>query len=158
MNKHLYENSSEKEIIKINNDKNKLNDGKNTEKKLKEILNVRDSSEKKKPLNKKRDNENILYNVLFVKYDKNVNEKSFFESTMVISDYLYHSVFNGKQAKMQIRRKDKKYFFIEGENDIDDEHLDNLKEICANGEFKDLQLSFAQKDIYKKQKGLVIIK
>ena len=120
----------------------------------KRILDLKDNSEKKKSRNQKRDYDKFYYKALLLKYDPNIKEKEFLESTIVISEYV---IDNNTKLVLQFRRRDKKYFFIEGLNEFDDELLDQIKEIYGNEE-KVFKISFPKKEVYKKQKGFVILK
>ena len=126
---------------------------KEKEKELKRLLDLKDNNEKKSR-NQKRDYEKFYYNALSLKYDPTVREKEFLESTIAISEYL---VDNNIKLELQFRRRDKKYFFVESVNEFDDELLNQIKEIYGDEE-KVFKVSFPKKDVYKKQKGFVILK
>lgn len=127
---------------------------KEKENEIKRLLDLKDNTEKKKSRNQKRDYERFYYKALLLKYDSAVKEKEFLDSTIAISEYLND---NNTKLELQFRRRDKKYFFVESGDEFDDEVLNQIKEIYGNEE-KVFKVSFPKKDVYKKQKGFVILK
>ena len=109
-------------------------------------------SEKKQKNN--RDYENYNYKVLFLKYDYKISEKNFVESTITITEHIK----NSNQLKYLIRRKEKKYFFIESMKEINDDVVDEIKEIYAQAEMENLKVGFANIKNYKKYQEYVIAK
>ena len=78
------------------------------------------------------------------------------ESTRAISEYLIDIC--GDKSKVMIRRKDKKFFYIEMAKEIGDEEINLITEIFAQGEGKGLLVTYANKKIYKKYHEFIISK
>lgn len=133
-----------------------MTQNKNLEKDIKKMLEVGKSSEKKTKKKKSKDYDNFLYNTLFFKYDSKTSEKAFLDSTRAISEYL-HDIC-GKQSNLLIRRRDKKYFFIEMVKEIEDEEFNLMKEIYAQGELEGLIVNYASKRTSEKYHEYIISK
>lgn len=93
-----------------------------------------------------------FYDILFFKYDKNVNKEHFSKYTQNVCEILKDIA----TIKRYLRRKEKGYFFVEFQKELGNSEFQFIKEICEKDQL--VEVRYAKKDFFNKYREYILIK
>lgn len=147
-NQHLFASNDKIENKSIKNHKNFTSEEKNPN-----ISNPKKMEEDLKRILFKDDRDpQSFYDILFFKYDKNVNKEHFSKSTQNVCE----SVKYIAKIKRYLRRKEKGYFFIEFERELNNLEFQFIKGMYEKDQL--LEIRYAKKDFFNKYREYILIK
>lgn len=130
---------------KKNKDEQNINP-KFIEKDIKKIIDFKDVN-KKSP--------DLCYDALYFRFDKKTDEDSFMDLTRKIYEFIKSHIC---ETKILLRRKEKNYFFIELEMEVNEQQINIIKEVWMAKNSQLLEIGYANKKHLKKNQEYILIK